>query len=430
METTIINEIEYIASEILFDKAPVFCKSRNARDLLKKKNIAETNYVFAKLNKENIWMISDGNSRKFDKVFFTKTFVETIPEINQEKIIVDDNNVELAPKIIHLKEHEKFKDDNGNIIEIETRGERKNDKIYFKLNDVSAGFDMGKLQDTLINSISNYKEIIDYKYFICIKTDTIVKKTFKKIYLTYSGLLKVLFVSRSGSANNFVKWATETLFTAQMGTTEQKRELASSILGTDAKTVKEVFSKDRNTLPCIYLFALNTVAELRTSMNIDAKFTDDSIVAKYGYTKDLARRTGEHINKYNKIGGVDLKLKHYCYIDPQFCSTAEANIRTLMTSYNIQLEYEDEDELVVIPKELMKIIEDYYGFVAKKYAGHISEFITQIKDFEYEKRELEQKHKFLEQTYVFKLAEAKHENEMLKKDNQILQLQLQLHQQK
>jgi hypothetical protein len=30
---------------------------------------------------------------KFDKVFFRKNFIETIPEINQEKIITDANNI-------------------------------------------------------------------------------------------------------------------------------------------------------------------------------------------------------------------------------------------------------------------------------------------------------------------------------------------------
>ena len=413
---------------LLFEKAPVFCKSRNARDLLKKKNIIETNYVFAKLdNATNTWLITDGKSRKYDKVFFTKSFVDTIPEIKEEKVIVDEKNVELAPNIIQLEEHEKFKDENGNVIEIETRGEKKVEGVYFKVKDVAIGFKMEKLQDTLINSISNYKELFDYKYFICIKTDTIgkknIKKIYKRIYLTYTGFLRVLFVSRNGYTNSFIKWASETLFVMQMGTSAQKEELATSILGVNAKVIKEVFNKDRNTLPCVYLFTLNTVKELRTSMKIDEKYEDSFVVAKYGFTKDLSRRTGEHIKNYNKINGVNLKLKHYSYIDPQYCSNAEGDIRGLMTSYDIKFIYGTDDELVIIPPHLMKIIENHYELTGKKYTGHVSELITKIKDLESEKKCLEYKHNY-------ELAEAKHENEILKKDNQILQLQLQIEKQR
>lgn len=47
MEVTIINKEKYILSNILFEKAPVYCKlSRTVHELVKKKI---TNYVFAKL---------------------------------------------------------------------------------------------------------------------------------------------------------------------------------------------------------------------------------------------------------------------------------------------------------------------------------------------------------------------------------------------
>ena len=64
-----INKEEYISSDELFEKAPVYCKvSRSARELIKKKKITE--YIFAKLVKSD-WVATDGNSYKYDKVFFT-----------------------------------------------------------------------------------------------------------------------------------------------------------------------------------------------------------------------------------------------------------------------------------------------------------------------------------------------------------------------
>lgn len=61
-----------------------------------------------------------------DKVFFIQSFIGSIPELNKanKDVIVDDKGIERAPNIIHLTDTEKFKDNSGNIIEIETRGER------------------------------------------------------------------------------------------------------------------------------------------------------------------------------------------------------------------------------------------------------------------------------------------------------------------
>ena len=65
-----------------------------------------------------------------------------------------------------LKDEEKFTDCDGNIIEIETRGQRNYKKIYFKVKDVSAGFEMPRLQDAILNKDRGYQENIDYKYFV------------------------------------------------------------------------------------------------------------------------------------------------------------------------------------------------------------------------------------------------------------------------
>lgn len=112
--------------------------------------------------------------------------------------------------------------------------------------------------------------------------------------MTYNGILRVLFTYRNNKTEHFVSWATETLFTAQMGTKEQKQKLSSKLLGVDANAIKEVLNKDANILPCVYLFTFNTVKELRESISIDEKYNDDDIVCKFGFTKDLPQRTEQH----------------------------------------------------------------------------------------------------------------------------------------
>jgi hypothetical protein len=195
MTVIIINKEEYISSDVLFEKAPVYCKlSRSGRDLIRKKKI--TDYIFAKLvNKE--WCVSNGKSYKYDKIFIKKSFYDTIPEVKQDKVIVDENNIQLAPDIIYLDDSEKFKDENGVCVEIETRGTRKAAEIYFKVKDVSISFKMNNLVTTIIDKRKGgYIENQDYKYFNCEKkcnekTKTKIKK---ELFLTFYGLLR-LFIN-------------------------------------------------------------------------------------------------------------------------------------------------------------------------------------------------------------------------------------------
>ena len=106
---------------------------------------------------------------------------------------MDDNDVEKAPDIIQLTNDEKFQDNNGNILEIETRGEREYDKIYFRVKDVSKVFDIEYLNDVILDKNGNYLLNIDYKYFICERIKNNKYKTVKELFVTYRGLLKILF---------------------------------------------------------------------------------------------------------------------------------------------------------------------------------------------------------------------------------------------
>ena len=434
MNTIIINKLKYSQSEFLFNDAPIFCKgSRSTRDLIKKKKIDSKYYIYAKYDsKTNSWLITDGKSAKMDKVLIRHIYLKTISELclnnqvnisNNEKKIETTNNDELylkAPEILELKDNEKFIDENNNIIEIETRGKQNYDQIYFKVKDVSVGFDMPNLYRVIIDVDGNYKLDIDYKYFTCCKKINSSNQTSKKVivskelFLTYEGILRVLFVSRNNKTKQFIKWATETLFTIQMGHTEQKNTFISNMLGCSAKVVKEVFNADTNTLPCVYLFTLGYVKDLRKSMNIIESFSDDSIVAKYGFTKDLSRRTNEHIKSLNKIANVDIKLKYYSYIDPQYISTAETDMKELFESLNIKLNYENLEELIIIPNTFNKIISEKYNHIGKKYAGHVSELITKIKELE----EINQKQKL---NYMIELQKEQYENKL--KDSQLEMMQ-------
>ena len=141
-------------------------------------------------------------------------------------------------------------------------------------------------------------------------------------------------------------------------------------------------------------------------MNIDEKYADDSIVAKYGFTKNLSRRTSEHIAKYNKISNVDLKLKYYSYVDPQYMSNAETDIKDYMVGFETRFDFNKEDELVIISTKLLKMVEKQYELIGKSYMGHISELITKNKELE---------DKLIKEALMFQneLKNEKHKNELL-----------------
>ena len=117
-----------------------------------------------------------------------------------------------APDILELEEHEKFKDKNGKTIKIEVRGERKHNECYFKVKDISDGFEMPNLNSTLLHKERNdYQIDIHYKYFtinLTSKNGNIKSKIY--LFLTYTGFQKFINVSRNNFTSKLIftmtKW--------------------------------------------------------------------------------------------------------------------------------------------------------------------------------------------------------------------------------
>ena len=387
MELIIIDNINYILGDYILLNAPIYSKGcRSSRDLVRTKKIDafKFNYV-RKIN--GTWIKSDGKSVKFDKVIINADIIKTIPELNNKnEVINDDTGIEKAPNIINLNDDEKFKDGKGNILEIETRGEREYNKIYFKVKDVAEKFNMISLLKNITDKDTIYNINQDYIYFNCTISQNSVNKSSKttikkELFLTYEGMLRVLFVSRNNKTTHFIKWATEKLFTIQMGTIEQKNKLVSHIKGVSYETIQELFSINARTLPCVYLTAFNTVKELKNIMNIDSKYSDDSIVYKFGLTKSFESRKNGHKSEYKKLEKfIDMKLVYFTYIDPLYISQAELEIKNLLNDYKLYPEWDNHEELIIIPNNLLKIIKTIYENIGMKYSGHTQEFNRKIEE--------------------------------------------------
>lgn len=432
MNAITINNKKYFLADDIISATPIWCKGvRNGRELIKKKSIISPNFIYARWTDDG-WIESDGRSVKYDKVLikniFLKKVEEYINEINNENVC-DDNGIEKAPEIIDLEDEEKFIDTDGWIIDIETRGTREHDKIFFKVKDIAYGFSISNLHQSLIDSRNGYEINNDYKYFLCNVEVSNMKKTsknkvIKELFITYEGLIRVLYVSRSGNTKQFTSWATQKLFTLHLGTEKQKRKLVADVLGVDAQVVKDVFNKDARSLPCVYFFTLGCVKDLRKSMKISLDYNDDDVISIYGFTKDLSRRTKEHVAFCSKIKGVNLKLKLFSYVDPQYMSSAEKDIRLCMNTIDCHLEYKTEKEMVVVTKENMKFIKNHYESISAKYMGHISDMVSQLKEQEskYQMEMIIKDKMIAEEKHKNELMKEKYEHELLKKEMEIMKL--------
>jgi hypothetical protein len=430
-EITINNNKYYNADELSkYDSAYFYGCSRTVRNILKKKAIDKTNYVYATFNKKTGWALSADQNKPATKaclLLLAKWVVENIPKM-MPMLNKSDESKELAyeypeaPEIILLDDEEKFKDDENKIVEIETRGERTPKGIYFLAKDVSEAFEMPYLSKTIFDPTASYIKGVHYKTFICQQKvrNADFSPDKRALFITYKGMLKILFCSRTGRADKFIEWATETLFTIQMGTKEQKETLAAGIIGIPAKSLREVLRSSASSTPCIYRFALGTAKQLRKIMNLPDNIPDDYIIIKYGYTDDLLRRTAEHVKTYEKFTGTNIELMEYVYIDQKFLSQAEVKIKEFFNDIEIPINYESFVELVAINPKHEKMIKQQFKYLHTEFSGSIRELVEKIEKLKNEHHiALMNKDAELLTKLINKDAEIiaeRHISELLKKD--------------
>jgi hypothetical protein len=184
----------YYNMKDLYDHKPEFfygCTSKK-RLIIKKKNIQPCEYVYATyFTKTNEWKLSDESCKKaqllFTKSWTDRSFFNIKSSIDDDTQENEVDSIETAPSILELNDEEKFRDCNGNIVNIEVIGENDRNKIYFSVSDISNAFEIPRLQDILLKTDTCYKINKHYKFFIRVNPtnrgiDTNKKKPKKKNY--------------------------------------------------------------------------------------------------------------------------------------------------------------------------------------------------------------------------------------------------------
>ena len=418
------DDVEYFSSKELFEKEKGLfkgCSRIGIRGIIEVRNIPESDYVFVcpPTKTQKTFRSSNANNKKglllisVDWVMRNITSIK-VPEYRE------------TPPSISLADHEKFRHDNGSIIEIDCCGWREERKVWFKVKDVSLGFGMPHLKQTLLNTDYGYKREVHYDTFSSPRGNETLPhpEQSRSLFLTYKGLMKVLHSSRTGCADKFIDWATNVVFVAQMGTHEQRQHLVTEISGPTSTNVKRVMNCSTTGTPCVYLFQLGSVKTLKgTDFFKDSldHFPQTSCVYKFGLTNDLKRRTYEHERTFGSIEGVSLLLEKYSYVDPQFLVRAENELSAHFKKTNTRLVLERTKELVVLSSQQKNVVNDLYTDIAKKHGGILSDIVERLTKTEHEKevQQLTHKNEMLTMTHQLEIQSLLHAKEIDRLNHEI-----------
>ena len=309
---------------------------------------------------------------------------------NKATTIIESNNAEeKAPainmNIIQLADHEQFKDFNGNIFEIEVRGERHSDKLFLKCMHVEEYFGIDRLTENIIRSSRNtYIENVDYIIITSFNTLQLegvkrsssfnrfspepVKGTKKStVYLTFIGFIKVIMNSLSGNENLklALAWVVRLTFTSAFGSDDERLTLANELT---------LYSKCLTNLSGIYLIKIGKVKELRESMSISRELypDDNAIIYKFGRSRDILKRYVQHCSqvKYGKYNN-KIELTWFIPIPEHLLADAESDVFGYFKNNNLLFEFKDASgmdhkELIVV-NDSIKYIKTKYMQLGKDY---------------------------------------------------------------
>lgn len=331
--------------------------------------------------------------------------------------VLTTQEIKVAPNILELEDHEKFRDKDGNICEIETRGERHRKHIYFKVIDITKVFDMPYLNKIICRE-RGYERGEDYEmYYVRDPSVNDGPPSFKKcLFLTYDGLIRVLIVSRNQNENRklFQDWAFNTLFTVQLGTKLEKQKLGTKLLNITIKEFEAVFSKSTSDISAIYLFKLGIAKDLRETFHIDPSIPDEYDVFKFGHTQHFNKRFKEHQTTYGKMSGVSLELIHFHIIDPKYSSNAETDVSDMFKYLGYKLNVPDFNELVAYEntKETKKYITKQYKNIGDSYIGNTAGLQKEIEKLKEEIKEINHKYELQQEKYEKELQRVNNEKEL------------------
>ena len=272
---------------------------------------------------------------------------EPCSNLDNEDEIVEENEVNAyfftnIPKILNLREEEKFTHD-GITYDIETRGKRKYDFIYFKVYDVGTCFSIKDIDSTLHNDKSTFIEGVHYAKFDCKHP-----RRDHNEFFTYEGLLHIAGKSRSDMGEKYNMWCLKTLFTHQYGTNKDKTDLASNLLsisllhGTSCNLMIETVRSFFGDIPVIYFTKISKVRDRKKNVMNYNKLNKDEWMYKYGRTGNYGRRLGEH--QKDDHFGAQITTMRFALVSPCQLPEAEKIFGRHVKKVGTKVDYRDDSK--------------------------------------------------------------------------------------
>lgn len=375
-------------------------KSKTYKSVKSKKAIVEAynlDHVFGRII-NNVLAITEKYSMKHGSIFITKELFDLTFGDKPEKL-------DPLPNLLEDEDLVFFKDKEENEYHVEMRGERKHDKIYFKVNDLMNVFENDHIKKTILDkTYSPYIIDIDYKLFNIPIISMPGKLTNKELFVSYNGLMKIINNSKKGIAKQFKKYIDEVVFSSFWGTQDQKIETCKKILNVDAEQLKSLMSKTKADICCLYL------------INIKRNNTEghDINLYKYGFTENIKRRFNEHIKTF----GNNITLDQFVMIPKTMLSRAETEFKNCISNYSIP--HNESDEVINLNKNSFGNIQNVFKVISDKYCGEHKDLIQshqkEITEYKHqiELHRMELKNKDTEiELYKMKLEKKDTEIELL-----------------
>jgi len=162
------------------------------------------------------------------------------------------------------------------------------------------------------------------------------------------------------------------IYAAHIGTTEERVDVAADIVGINAQMVKDVLTTCITSMPCVYLFNVGKVTELRKHYD-ELKPYKKGFLFKWGRTNDLKRRTGEHINTYGSLLSSTLQLKYFSPVDNIYEAAAENEIRQYFQERAVR--FGNHKELVILDKSQIAGARRFYEDVYRRFSSEVDRLL-------------------------------------------------------
>ncbi|KAI8909481.1 hypothetical protein DFJ77DRAFT_513213 [Powellomyces hirtus] len=243
---------------------------------------------------------------------------------DNEQVEDDVESLPPAPNLVTLTNAQKWSDEDGKPVELETCRELTKNGLLFRAAKVAK-----KLLDTTLRNLRKIlydrDAFVPDENFIRIQQDNIIT-----IYVTFSGVARLLYRSCRALACQTTDWTTEKFFDLKAGDNHNGKGLNEDILGVPLQTALTILN--RCPLPCVqvYLLTLGTVGKLKETMTItNANAAYDHIMVKIGSTTwGVTKYNSKHRLPFGRIKNIDLCIVKTIWTDPLLLFTCETEVST------------------------------------------------------------------------------------------------------